>query len=180
MLVIIVVVVLAVDSLLSPDEWALAWGVLSGSSSSGCSDRAAAAAAGVSVERLRGFVVRSRERRVGDEVWVWGVAEEYDRRHAEQAHMLEDRLFAQAVGGTEKVVEDGEGNVKRVERVERPDLVERLLGVRDGRYRKENRVVLEVEDVSFDEVKRRLLSAAAFERLESSSVEGELEGVGDG
>lgn len=165
---------------LSPEQWDAAWAVLSGESSSGCDDRAAALAAGVPVSRLRAFVSRSRERRAGDEVWVWGVAEAYDRRYEEQGRVLEGKLWGQAMEGTRKLRFDGEGDLKSEELVERPDLVERLLSVRDGRYRRESRVVFDVSDVSFEEVKRRLLAMAAFERLDGSSVEGELLGVGDG
>ena len=168
---------MALGDQLDPVAWTNARDVLYGKSGDKISERAAAAAAGVSIRELRAWVARSREKRVEDEPWVHLIAEEYDSAPLEQAGVLEDKLWGIAVNGVEEEVwHQGEHVGTKVKQM--PSVAKDLMVARDPRYKPKPEVELNVT-MDVDEMIRRLQATArmklAAEDAKRPAIEGSLE-----
>ena len=118
----------------TPDAWARAYEVLSGKDGKGISLRRAAEAAGVSVGVLKGWVNRSRDRRIEDEAWVHEIAEQYDGVRESQAGVLEDIAWNRACAGTPVPIVKG-GVVIGESYKHDNNLLMQMLSAKDSTYR---------------------------------------------
>lgn len=106
---------------------------------------------------------RSRERVIGDEEWVWEIAEHYDSASIQQGQGLEDRLWKMANCGVVEEILDADGGVVSRRRKQDPKVVERVLAVRDKRYRQktEKEIHLTLEP---PEILERIQAAVNLDR----------------
>lgn len=147
------------DDLLTQDRWELAADVMRGGCLEGTSKQLAASKAGVSVRVLNGWIARSREQRPEDEPWVWDIGSEVSGFEESRARILENKLWGQAMNGVRRERISPSGEVS-VEIKDDPNLITRMLGVVDERWKKDDKNtvagIFDVDDLfrKFNAVKK--------------------------
>ncbi|MCY4584103.1 MAG: hypothetical protein OXE50_15100 [Chloroflexi bacterium] len=142
----------------TPKRWKKAKRILLGKDDERVSLTAAAQAAGISLAEIKGWIGRSEEKRPGDDPLIHEIAEVYHESDAHQAGRLEDIAWKRGVvGELEPLVHQGKLTGDNRRKYDNK-LLEKMLAVRDDRYRpsKDGTTILKLDA---GEIFERLLAA---------------------
>lgn len=178
-----------VSELPSHEQWERARAVLEGDVLGGwsdsedsvrpvISDKAAAAAAGVSLRVLLGWVEGSRKATEEVEPWVHDIAAVWDGRHRIQQGSVEDQLAMMAFTPTVEVTDGPEGRVTKRKGGGNLRAVELLLKARQGIYGVKPRDLnVNVRLMEAEEAWERKEAAARYVEIEAErgvTIEGQI------
>ena len=154
----------------TPEKWEAARRILSGEDKKRVSLAAASRAAGVSVKTLESWMRRAQERRSEDDPILAAVAEAADSCELMQGGRLEDVAWDRAINGVKKDV-FYQGSKCGTERKVDNRLLERMLSVRDDRYRPKQQTDVNINISDTSEVYRRLLAGQRLALAEFEAKE---------